>query len=72
MGGQDHHWLREVLIRQFGGAPYSADKKTVAYNTDAGVAATQWYIDLVGQAEGGADRLSDRRRHRVPLGQGGA
>ena len=46
MGGQDHHWLREVLIRQFGGAPYSADNKTVAYNTDAGVAATQWYIDL--------------------------
>jgi multiple sugar transport system substrate-binding protein len=24
MGGQDHHWLREVLIRQFGGAPYPA------------------------------------------------
>ena len=49
MGGQDHHWLREVLIRQFGGAPYSADRKTVAYNTDAGVAATQWYIDLAAK-----------------------
>jgi len=46
MGGQDHHWLREVLIREFGGTPYSADKKTVAYNTDVGVAATQWYVDL--------------------------
>ena len=53
MGGQDHHWLREVLIRQFGGAPYSADKKTVAYNTDAGVAATQWYIDLVAKQKVG-------------------
>ena len=47
MGGQDHHWLREVLIREFGGTPYSADKKSVAYNSDAGVAATQWYVDLV-------------------------
>lgn len=46
MGGQDHHWLREVLIRQFGGAPYSADNKTVTYNSNAGVNATQWYIDL--------------------------
>ena len=53
MGGQDHHWLREVLIRQFGGAPYSADKKTVTYNTDAGVAATQWYIDLAAKQKVG-------------------
>ena len=53
MGGQDHHWLREVLIRQFGGVPYSPDRKTVAYNTDAGVAATQWYIDLVGKQKVG-------------------
>lgn len=53
MGGQDHHWLREVLIRQFGGAPYSADKKSVAYNTDAGVAATQWYIDLAAKQKVG-------------------
>lgn len=53
MGGQDHHWLREVLIRQYGGAPYSADKKTVTYNTDAGVAATQWYIDLAAKSKVG-------------------
>jgi multiple sugar transport system substrate-binding protein len=53
MGGQDHHWLREVLIRQFGGAPYSADRKTVTYNTDAGVAATQWYIDLAAKQKVG-------------------
>jgi multiple sugar transport system substrate-binding protein len=49
MGGQDHHWLREVLIRQFGGAPYSSNNKQVAYNTNAGVAATQWYIDLAAK-----------------------
>ncbi len=49
MGGQDHHWLREVLIRQFGGAPYTTDNKGVAYNTAAGVNATQWYIDLAAK-----------------------
>ena len=53
MGGQDHHWLREVLIRQFGGAPYSSNNKTVAYNTSAGVNATQWYIDLAAKQKVG-------------------
>jgi len=53
MGGQDHHWLREVLIREYGGMPYSADRKTVAYNTDAGVAATQWYVDLFAKQKVG-------------------
>jgi multiple sugar transport system substrate-binding protein len=47
MGLQDHHWLREVLIRQMGGQPYSADGKTVAYNNAAGHRAVQWYTDLV-------------------------
>jgi len=44
--GQDHHLLREVLIRQFGGAPYSADYRTVTYNSPAGVAALQFYADF--------------------------
>jgi multiple sugar transport system substrate-binding protein len=46
MGLQDHHWLREVLIRQMGGQPYSADGKSVAYNTPAGHRAVGWYTDL--------------------------
>ena len=25
MTAQDHHWVREVLIRQFGGEPYTSD-----------------------------------------------
>ena len=25
MNAQDHHWWREVLVRQFGGDPYTAD-----------------------------------------------
>ncbi len=47
MGLQDHHWLREVLIRQMGGQPYSADGRSVAYNTPAGQRAVAWYTDLV-------------------------
>jgi multiple sugar transport system substrate-binding protein len=49
MGLQDHHWIREVLIRQMGGQPYSADGKTVAYNSPAGVRAVTWYTDLVSR-----------------------
>ena len=49
MGGQDHHWLREVLIRQMGGQPYSADGKKVAYDGPAGAKALTWYTDLVAK-----------------------
>ena len=49
MGLQDHHWIREVLIRQMGGQPYSADGRSVAYNTPAGQRAVAWYTDLVGR-----------------------
>ena len=46
MTAQDHHWWREVLVRQFGGQPYSDDNKSVAYNDEAGQKALQWYVDL--------------------------
>jgi multiple sugar transport system substrate-binding protein len=46
MANQDHHWIRENLIRQFGGAPYTDDYKKVTYDSDAGRAAVQWYTDL--------------------------
>ncbi len=45
--GQDYHVLREVLVRQFGGQPYSADGKTVTYNSDAGTKAMTFYTDLM-------------------------
>jgi len=45
--GQGHSWIREVLIRQFGGEPYSADGRKVTYNTKAGATALQWYTDLI-------------------------
>ena len=46
MNAQDHHWWREVLVRQFGGDPYTGDYQDVAYNSEAGAAALQWYYEL--------------------------
>ncbi len=46
MNAQDHHWWREVLVRQFGGDPYTDDYQSVTYNSDAGAAALQWYYEL--------------------------
>jgi multiple sugar transport system substrate-binding protein len=46
MDAQDHHWWREVLVRQFGGVPYSPDGRRVAYTSEAGHRAFKWYTDL--------------------------
>lgn len=46
MTAQDHHWWREVLLRQFGGEPYSEDNQMVTYDSEAGQQALQWYVDL--------------------------
>jgi multiple sugar transport system substrate-binding protein len=46
MGAQDHQWWREVLVRQFGGAPYNDDYSKVTYDDDHGLAALKWYTDL--------------------------
>jgi multiple sugar transport system substrate-binding protein len=45
---QDHHWWREVLVRQFGGQPFSDDNRKVAYDNPAGIAAIQFYHDIDG------------------------
>jgi multiple sugar transport system substrate-binding protein len=47
MDAQDHHWWREVLVRQFGGQPYSDDGSKVAYDDKAGIDALQFYVDLI-------------------------
>ncbi len=47
MTAQDHNWWREVLIRQFGGVPYSEDYTTVAYDDEAGLEALEFYTDLI-------------------------
>ena len=46
MTAQDHHWFREVLVRQFGGDPYQDDYKTVNYATEAGERALAFYTGL--------------------------
>ena len=46
MAGQDHHWWREVLVRQFGGAPYNEDTTKVTYDDAAGLKALEWYVGL--------------------------
>ncbi|WP_116597756.1 extracellular solute-binding protein [Primorskyibacter marinus] len=46
MTAQDHHWWREVLVRQFGGEPYLDDYKTVNYDTEAGRKALDFYVGL--------------------------
>lgn len=47
MNAQDHHWWREVLVRQFGGDPYKDDYGTVNYDDEAGLKALEFYTDLV-------------------------
>ncbi|MBB6260458.1 multiple sugar transport system substrate-binding protein [Paenochrobactrum gallinarii] len=46
MAGQDHHWWREVLVRQYGGVPYTDNDRKVAYDTEAGDKALKFYTDL--------------------------
>lgn len=43
---QDLHWWREVLVRQFGGKPFTDDYRKVTYGTPAGADALRWYTDL--------------------------
>lgn len=44
--GQDHHWWREVLDRQMGGAPYNEDYTQVTYADEAGAEALAYYLGL--------------------------
>lgn len=44
--GQDHQWWREVLVRQYGGAPYNDDYTKVTYADEAGANALGYYIGL--------------------------
>ncbi|MEE8272010.1 MAG: extracellular solute-binding protein, partial [Alphaproteobacteria bacterium] len=49
MTAQDHHWWREVLVRQMGGQPYSDDNQQVAYNSEAGARALEFYVGLLAE-----------------------
>lgn len=71
MGGQDHQWWREVLIRQFGGAPYSDDNKQVTYNSEAGIAALKFYTDLQLVEKVGARGFMDEGQAAFRAGKAG-
>ena len=51
--GQDHHLIREVLFRQWGVAPYSADGRRVTYATPKAAEALKWYTDMITQRKAG-------------------
>ena len=55
--GQAHHWFREVLIRQFGGQPYSDDNRTVLWNSPEGCDAFKWLADLEVEYKTGSNDL---------------
>ncbi len=47
IGNQDHHFFREILIREFGGTPQSDDHKKITWtSTQAGYDAWQFLVDL--------------------------
>jgi len=44
--GQTHHFFREVLVRHFGGKPFSDDGQKVTYNDAAGAKALKYLTDF--------------------------
>ena len=59
LASQDHHWFREVLIRQYGGAPYSDDGRTVTYNSEEGCAAFSWLAAFETEHVTGSNDILD-------------
>jgi len=59
LSAQDHHWFREVLLRQFGGVPYSEDGRTVTYNSDEGCAAFSWLAAFETEYVTGSNDILD-------------
>ena len=59
LAAQDHHWFREVLIRQYGGAPYSDDGRTVTYNSEEGCAAFSWLAAFETEHVTGSNDILD-------------
>ena len=59
MTGQAHHWFREVLLRQYGGTPYSEDNRTVTWNSEEGCQAFQWLADFETTYMTGSNDLYD-------------
>lgn len=71
MAGQDHQWWREVLVRQFGGAPYTPDYKKVTYNDAAGEKALEFYTDLQLKDKVGLSGFMDEGQAAFRAGRAG-
>lgn len=54
---QDHHWFREVLLRQYGGVPYSEDNRTVMWNSEEGCEAFSWLAAFETEYKTGSNDL---------------
>ncbi|MCP4404736.1 MAG: extracellular solute-binding protein [bacterium] len=69
--GQDHHWIRECLIRQNNGVTVSEDGKQFLWNsTPEGYEAWQWYLDLAKvHGVGALDFFSDNPFTPFELGR---
>jgi multiple sugar transport system substrate-binding protein len=71
MNAQDHHWVREVLIRQFGGDPYMEDYRKVNYNSDAGIKAIEFYTGLANKHKVTAFGFMDEPQAAFKAGRAG-
>ncbi len=71
MNAQDHHWFREVLVRQMGGEPYMDDYRTVNYNSDAGIKAIEFYTGLAGEDGVAAFGFMDEPQAAFKAGRAG-
>jgi multiple sugar transport system substrate-binding protein len=69
MGAQDHQWWREVLVRQFGGVPYSDDYAKVTYNDEHGLAALKWYTGLTTEHKVGQSGFMDEAQAAFKAGR---
>ncbi len=60
MDGQDHHWFREVLLRQYGVQPQSDDFHTIQWNSQPeGYEAWQYLLDFQLTHKTGDNTLFD-------------
>lgn len=71
MTGQDHQWWREVLVRQFGGEPYTDNDTKVTYNSEAGAQALKFYTSLQTQKKIGAVGFMDEGQAAFRAGKAG-
>ena len=71
MTAQDHHWFREVLVRQMGGEPYMDDYQKANYNSEAGQMAIDFYTGLATEHKVTAFGFMDEPQAAFKAGRAG-